>query len=389
MDLPRGHSKDHYQPYPFNLGYLVSVLKDVGVNAYGLDACAEDFTDDAFIQFVSKFRPDHLYVEVPTICYPMMHRVLTEIKTKAKCRITVFGSHASARPQDFKDFEVKRGIYPQGDIDKLPFPDRESFPIEDYHDFEFHKPAVHMLSSRGCPMSCSFCLQRHVIYGSNRYEMRSAESIVDEMELCENDYGAKQAYFDDDTMTVQRDHIEAFCNEILFRGVEMPWTCMGDLTIDYKTLILMRKAGCIGIKFGVDSINPMTLFMIGKHFVNTGKAKRFVENCSNLGIWSHATYVIGLPYDTKDNIEDMIMYAINLGSDSCQFSIATPFPGTPFYQQCKDHGWLITDDWTRYDGARSSVVNYPWLGHEEIDALFQHAMNIRKKYNLNMREKIK
>jgi len=75
-----------------------------------------------------------------------------------------------------------------------------------------------------------------------------------------------------------------------------------------------------------------------------------------------------------------------LGADSVQFSIATPFPGTPFYQLCKQKGWLVTEDWTRYDGARHSVVDYPQLKHEETEELFRYAMKVRKEREMGFRK---
>lgn len=387
-DLPRGHRKDHYQPYPFNLGYLSSWFKGRLQEVYPLDACAQDLTDEEFRETVHKIDPDLLIIEVPTVSFPPTMRVLREVHREVDCSISLMGAHTVARPQDVPDFaSVYQYPYVE-DLWRFPHPDREGFPIEMYHDFEFYKPTAQMLTSRGCPSNCSFCLQRHVLYGSPEYKRRSAKSVVDEMILCKEKHRARQIYFDDDTMTIVRDHVESICKEILARELEIPWTCMGDVTLKPETLRLMGKAGCIGVKFGVEAVNPKTLKRVGKHFLKVDKVQNFVKYCRDLGIWSHATYMIGLPHDKREDIKQTLKFAVELGSDSVQFSIATPFPGTPFFKQCEENGWLTTKDWARYDGARYAVVNYPWLRSHEIEELFREAMRIRKEHGLSMRDKL-
>jgi radical SAM superfamily enzyme YgiQ (UPF0313 family) len=407
MDLPPGHDRNHYQPYPFNLAYLSSELKSEKtplsfdifkekwqtLEIHAFDACAKDMTDEEFKEMIFKMEPDILFVEVPTVSWTPTMRVLSEINEEMKqCKIIVGGTHVMARPQDLPWYGKAHKIEHSASMNQY-FPDRDAFPIEDYHDFEFHKPTAQMLTSWGCPSSCSFCVARHVLYGSPKYMRRNAEKVVDEMELCKEKYGAKQVYFDDDTMTIMPKHVEAICNEILDRKLDMPWTCMGDVTVSPKTLVKMVEAGLIGVKFGVETVSRKTLKYVGKTIMKsalpTEQVRKFVKSCRALGVWTHATYMIGLPGDTREDIEATIKFAVDLGSDSCQFSIATPFPGTPFFRECEEKGWLTTRDWTRYDGARYAVVNYPWLSNLEIEELFQKAMAVRKEHKLSMRDKVK
>lgn len=136
---------------------------------------------------------------------------------------------------------------------------------------------------------------------------------------------------------------------------------------------LVKKSGFVGVKFGIETISPETLKGIGKNFVNLQKAKQLREWCRTLDIWTHAAYTFGLPGDNKEKAEATIKFAFELDTDSAQFSIATPFPGTPFYEEAKRNGWLITSDWTRYDGSNFSVVSYPWMSAEEIEKAFRKA----------------
>jgi len=161
---------------------------------------------------------------------------------------------------------------------------------------------------------------------------------------------------------------------------------MGDLLVREITVKSMAQAGCKGLAFGVETLTGDALNNISKKFINEEKVKSFIKLLKDNDIWSHATYSIGLPGETYDSIMKTIDFAINAGSDSLQFSIATPYPGTPFYKMCKDNGRLITDDFTRYDGARFSVVDYPNLKHEQIEELFRYAMERREELGLKFRK---
>ncbi|MGQ9515520.1 MAG: hypothetical protein ACUVTL_10845, partial [Thermoproteota archaeon] len=110
--------------------------------------------------------------------------------------------------------------------------------------------------------------------------------------------------------------------------------------------------------------------------------RKLVETCKKIGIWTHATFMIGLPGEKKEDILNTIKYAIKLKPYSMQFSIATPFPGTPFFNLARSKGWLKTLDWTEYDGAHRAVVSYPELSSEEIEELYRLALNEYKKLQL-------
>lgn len=415
LRIPKGRQVEHYLPYPFLLGYTSSLLKrDTEAEVKALDACALDFDEKDFINYVASFSPDLLIIEVPTVSFPLVMSVLESIKERVGCEIAVAGAHATALVNDvmseyaFIDYvllgeyeitarelvnvlikgrevkDVKGLAYREGDrvivngrrellkdLDVLPYPDRDDMPIYHYHDFEIvGKPCAQMLSSRGCPFSCIFCLERHVTYGLPLYRKRNPRKVVDEMVHCRDVHGARQVYFDDMTMVVDRSHIRAICQEILERGLDIPWACMGDVTLDRETLELMARSGCVGIKFGIESIHPTVLKTVSKGFVNIERVKKFVKTCKELGIWTHATYMIGLPNDTKEKILATFKFALQLNTDSAQFSIATPFPGTPFFRLAEEKGWLISLDWTLYDGANYSVISYPHLSKEEIEDLY-------------------
>ena len=429
---PKEKSK-HYLPYPFFIGYSSSLLKrDLDkVEVKALDACALDFDEESFIHYIENYKPDLLVVEVPTISFPFVIKMLEKISGIINCKIALAGSHVTALSKEimneypfidyiligeyeltlkelvnnlFNGIEIKniKGlVYRNGksivdngrrelltNLDYLPFPDREDLPIECYHDFEIvGEPCIQMWSTRGCPFSCIFCVERQVIYASPLYRKRDPIKVVDEMEFCLKKYNAKQIYFDDETMTVDRKHVRAISEEIIKRKLDIPWACMADITIDMETLNFMSKSGCVGIKFGIETISNETLKTINKKFIDLRKAEKLVKWCKERGIWTHATYMVGLPGDTAKNILATLDFAKKLKTDSIQVSIATPFPGTPFFELAEKNGWLISHDWTLFDGANYSVLNYPYFSKHEIEKLskyFSSSWEKKKK-----RDKIK
>ena len=149
----------------------------------------------------------------------------------------------------------------------------------------------------------------------------------------------------------------------------------------------MAKSGCFGLAFGIETITEKALKMAGKTYVSPDSAKRFNRLLKEHNIHTVASYIIGLPGETRETIPKTIDFALDeLGSDSLQFAIATPLPGTPFFKLCEQKGWLTTQDWTRYDGARHSVVNYPDLTWLEIEAFFKQAMWRREETKMGYRK---
>ena len=398
FDAPKGNHKfPHYQPYPFSLGYAVSLLRMVGYEVDAFDGCALDMDEKEWLDRVEKFMPDFLVTEVPTVSFPLVMNLLKRARERFHCQIVVAGPHVTALPREVPEgfmglrgeWEAKMPFFDAiraKDFRKFPFPDREFFPNGQYSNFEFQRPSAQILSSRGCFGRCNFCVERHV-YGWGPYvKLRTPSDVIGEMIYVQK-LGAKQVWFDDMSLTAKKWHIENLCHEIQRLKVDLSWTAMGDMNVDEETVKLMAEAGCKGIAFGVESIDPEVLNLIGKPWVSAEKAVSFVKLLRKHGIYSVATFSLGLVGHSKVSIIRDIKFAIEqLEADSVQFSIATPFPTTPFFNFCEKNGYLATRDWTMYDGARYSVVDYPHLKHGEIEELYQYAMQVRREKKLGFRK---
>jgi radical SAM superfamily enzyme YgiQ (UPF0313 family) len=429
----RRRYKKHYQPYPFFIGYASALLKrDIESQVRAFDASALDFDENYFIKYVKSYSPDLLVVEVPSISFPLMKEVLKDIKEGVDCKIAVAGLHATAfphqilqnygfidfvlvgeyektlkdlvvsnlegDPESIKGMEVRRnGAIKSNlqrnlcDLNELPYPDRDDLPITLYHDFEIvGEPTIQMTATRGCPYRCKFCYIT-ILYDKSSYRKRTIEKVVDEMAYAKEKFRAKQIYFDDDTLGLDKRYLRGLAKEITQRKLDIPWAFMGDITIDYDTMRLLAHSSCVGIKFSVETVGQDSLKHVSKRFITISRVKKFVDRCKSLGIWAHATFMVGLPEDTEEDILATIRFAIELDPDSIQVSIATPLPGTPFYYEAKREGWLVTRDYTLYDGANYSVVSYPQLSRERIEELHGLFVASWKRYILKryLREPIR
>ncbi|WXG42742.1 MAG: radical SAM protein [Promethearchaeati archaeon SRVP18_Atabeyarchaeia-1] len=408
-----------YLPYPFFLGYTSALLKrDSEAEVKGIDGVVEHMTDKEFLAKLKQESPDLVIAEVPILTMTDDLELLKKIKEELGAKIVVCGPQTTSMAREIltnsqhidyvmlgeyeltalelvdrlvrkssNDARTIKGLAWRDngkiilnerrpllkDLDFLPFPDREDFPGDKYRDFAFLMPCIQMYSSRGCPFRCIFCAERQVFYAEPTYRMRNPGKVVDEMELVIERFKARQIYFDDMTFTVRGEHATGICREIIRRKLEIPWTCMGDaMASTFGELEIMKKAGCIGMKFGVESAVPEILKNIGKP-LDLAKVRQVVEWLRRLGIRSHATYCIGLPGETLETINQTLKFASSLGSDSCQISMATPYPGTPFFELCKKEGYLTTTDFSKYDGTQNAVIAYPNLSADAIKKSYELA----------------
>lgn len=414
-----GFSKSvDYYPFPFYLAYSTALLKQQFPLAEirGVDGVARDYTAEELKEDLRQTSPDIVVAEVTMITLKDDLRLLEELKTEFQCVLVVTGVYPTSflgavlRENPFIDYaiygeyeislrdlvgcliqnnktEIKdiNGIIyrdaenivvsPQRaqipNFSALPFPDRENFPARMYSDFAMHSPCVHMTATRGCPAGCVFCVERHVLYDSPKYRVRDPGSVVDEMEKCVREYGARQFYFDDQSLVVNKKFLLAFCEEKIRRGLNVPWTCMGDaMFVDRDMLSKMAEAGCIGMKFGIESANKEMLKRMGKP-LDPAKALQVVAWCRELKIMTHATFCVGLPGETEATVRETMSYLEKIGVDSAQVSKAVPYPGTPLYRWAKENGYLVTEDLDLFDGASPAVLNYPDFPAERIDYWYQ------------------
>jgi radical SAM superfamily enzyme YgiQ (UPF0313 family) len=275
-----------------------------------------------------------------------------------------------------------REIYP--DLDSFPFPVRELLPNAKYTmPFFDRKPFVTIIPSRGCPFKCTFCRAGKVWGVKPRF--RTPSNIVAEIKDVIYKLNIRNIVFMTDALTLKRDWTIALLNEILKENLSFRWICNSRVdTVDKEMLNLMKKAGCELISYGVESGDQSILDKAKKN-IKLEDSIKAMELTRQAGILSLAYFIIGLPGETEETIKKTIRFAKKINPDYVNFHIATPFPGTEFYDYAKNNNLLISNNWDDYEEEGSAVIRTETMTPEQLVKYQKYAMNsfyLRPKYIL-------
>lgn len=272
---------------------------------------------------------------------------------------------------------------PIQDLDALPFVApvyKRDLPISEYVIPHFKNPYVSIYSSRGCPSKCIYCLWPQTFSG-RAMRTRSPQNVYEEVKwIVDNIPEMRELSFDDDTFTADRKHAREVAEKLKPLGIS--WTINARANCDYETLKIMREAGLRHVVVGFESGNEQILKNIKKG-VTRQQAIEFTRNCKKLGLSVHGAFIMGLPGETRDTIRETIEFAKALDINSIQASLASPYPGTEFWDLCRAEGWIASESYIDDTGHQMCVINYPHLSNKEIfDAveLFYDKFYFRPKY---------
>ena len=254
------------------------------------------------------------------------------------------------------------------DMDSLPFVAdvyKRDLVIEDYFIGYLLHPYMSLYTGRGCKSRCTFCLWPQTV-GGHVYRTRSPDNVVAEIAQMKRDFPqVKEFFFDDDTFTDDRERAEAIAIRLGELGVT--WSCNAKANVPYETLKVMRENGLRLLLVGYESGNQQILHNIKKG-MRVEVARRFTEDCHKLGITIHGTFIVGLPGETRETIQETIKFAQDINPHTIQVSLGAPYPGTFLYNQAMENGWLAVEgaDMVQQDGIQIASLNYPHLSREEI-----------------------
>jgi radical SAM superfamily enzyme YgiQ (UPF0313 family) len=193
---------------------------------------------------------------------------------------------------------------------------------------------------------------------------RSPQNVYEEIKwIKDNVPEMRELSFDDDTFTADRKHARAVAE--LIKPLGISWTINARANTDFETLKVMREAGLRHVVVGFESGNEQILKNIKKG-VTKDQAIEFTRNCKKLGLSVHGAFIMGLPGETRQTIQETIEFAKRMDLNSIQASLASPYPGTEFYELCKQEGWIASDTFLDETGHQSCVINYPHLSNTEI-----------------------
>jgi radical SAM superfamily enzyme YgiQ (UPF0313 family) len=150
------------------------------------------------------------------------------------------------------------------------------------------------------------------------------------------------------------------------KRLNLTWSCNARANLDYETLKILRDNGLRLLLVGFESGNQEILDNINKG-VRIEVARKFMENCKKLGILVHGTFIIGLPVETPETVEETIRFACDISPHTIQVSIAAPYPGTELYAQAQKNRWFSDDSLVAESGIQTSTLSYPSLSGKQIE----------------------
>ncbi len=394
-------------PYPFNecptiplgLCYIAAMVEKEGFEVEILDLLVSRFSINKIADKMKEFKPDFVGVGPVTISYPAALRTIEVCKkfgattVMGGCHVTFYDREAlqEAPYLDIvvrgegeytfldiikgKDLENIDGItYRENgetiqnpprkfteNLDELPWPARYLVPISKYRAF---KSGCDMMTGRGCPYSCTFCVGGKMVGKKPRF--RDIVKCVDEIEEIVYKYGFNRINVVDDLLTINHKRVFAFCDELDKRGLNIEWTAFSRVdTVTKEILTRMKETGCIFILYGVESGNQKILDLAKKR-TTLEKIRRGVAISNEVGITTLSSFILGLPGETKETIKESMEFGKSLGN-WYGFHILSPYPGTEVREKAEELGLkILHNDWSKYD-ANQAITETKVVSAEYIN----------------------
>ena len=399
----------HITGIPIGLGYLASYAEKHGCEVKVIDCLPLDMDLQHLKHEVASFQPHIVGITSMTATFPSAIQVARVLKECCPEALTVMGGpHVTFMDTttlmenadvdivvrregeetllELADCVIKEKEFDQvsgitfrkngnvvrtsdrpfiQNLDDLPFPAYHLFPLEKYQTGRsfFKKRILPILTSRGCPFSCSFCLASKMVGKS--FRVRSPKNVVDELEWLKNEHNAQAFNFLDDTLTFDKKRSYEIFDQMKKRKVDLPWNCQtrsDQVTKDI--LVKMAKAGCQFVSFGVESGSPPLLKAMGKG-TTVEQNENAVKWAKEAGLVVAVSMIIGYPMETVETLKETFDFINRVKPDMVYLCTVAPYPGTPLYDLVKDLGWKMSDDWSRYDTADFAFEN-PILPNEYI-----------------------
>ena len=241
------------------------------------------------------------------------------------------------------------------DLDSLPLPARHLLPLEAYQSGGQPHRTASIVSSRGCPFGCKFCAAPFI--AGKRYRARSAQSLLEELDVIVNEYKMNTFEFVDDLFTLDKRRVFEFCEGVKQRGYELTWTCSARAdTVTPELLRAMAGAGCRIIYYGVESGSQRILDKVGK--------RETLEQMAQAVKWTHEAsmrswgfFIIGFPDETPEEVEQTIAFASELELDYAEFFICSAFPGSPLYEYAIEESLVHKRSWSDISYGKANIEN--------------------------------
>lgn len=346
--------------------------------------------------------PDYFVVNAGIFSFENDTKFLKILRNNFKAKIIVYGQAANALPlealkfSDYviigepektlleilenkalkgvcfrKDNEIYINMEPNfiKNLDDLPLPARDLLDNKRYKH-AFLSPFTEIFTSRGCPFNCIFCTSINYFA---RYRSRSAKSVIEELKDILS-YGIKNFAFADDTFTINKKKVVEISNWIIKNKIKFNWLALSRVdTVTFDLLKIMKRAGCNVMLYGIESGSQEVLDRLKKD-ITLEQIKETIKWTKEAGIETHGYFIMGSPFETKEDAEKTIKFAKTLKLDYASFNVFIPYPGTDAYSYLSKENKIISNNWLDYDQTTGKLVyKHDSLTNEEIKELIKMA----------------
>ena len=247
------------------------------------------------------------------------------------------------------------------DLDSLPLPAYKYLPMDKYNITG--RNLLSVISSRGCPYQCPFCVAS-LMFGAP-FRARSPSKVVDEIEWLRDEFGAEGIAFQDDTLTFDKKRAIEICDEMIERKLDLPWGCGTRADAVTKDLVAkMRKAGCDEVMFGIESGCQQMRDVLKKRVTND-QCENAIKWTKDAGIFVTVSVILGYPGETRETLHESLDFVRRAEPDDVWLCLATPFPGTELRELVKSYGWKMSDKWELYN-TMNPIFEDPALPAKDI-----------------------
>ncbi len=408
--------------WPMFMAYAAGCVEEDGNEIMVIDSPAMDLDLQGTLDRVKDFKPQLAVLNTSTPSINNDMRVGKALKEALGCEIAMMGTHATAEPveilereaavdyvisgeADYTARELVRHLRGDGPEEKRKIlgiswrkgegqaeelvrnPERPKIENLDTlpwvskvyrkHLFSCYKryfyganinPLIVILSGRGCPFRCTYCVIPQTLTG-HTYRKRSIKDVVDEMAYIKAEFpDLGEIFFEDDTFTAHPSRTAELCQEIINRGLKITWSANARADVKYEVLDVMKKAGCRELCVGFESSSMDVLKNVKKGLAG-GMSEKFMDAANKAGILIHGCFMVGNLGDSKETLEGTLQMAKKLNPNTAQFYPIMAYPGTTAYDEARTRGELASEDydqWLDKDGQHNTTVIRKGLSSQDL-----------------------
>ena len=388
---------------PLGLCYAAAAFESAGCDVKIIDFIVEQYSEEKIFAALDDFKPEIVGTNSVTMNHIPAVAILKTVKTYKPSVVTIMGGpHISFDYTDTlkKTPEIDMAVIGEGettiselvpvihdrkawpsikgiaflengtivktperelisDLNTLPHPPRHLLPLSKY--LALGLPAS-IITSRGCPNKCIFCVGRRMV--GSKFRTRDVSLILDEIEELLG-LGFEQINFADDFFTVDKKRVKEICRQITERGLKFGWSIFARAdSVDLDILSTMKETGCHTVLFGIESGNQEILNTVRKR-IKIDQIRKAVELSKQAGLRVFGSFIVGLPGETHETLMDSHKLATELDI-LYGYHFLSPFPGTTLKEELENYDLqILSDDWSRYD-ANQAIVRTAALSPEDI-----------------------